>query len=278
MWQLILLLSILIVSLVFYPNFSTVGAFTEGLDNREDHKAEPKAAAKPAQAGAAAGHAQAGAAAGHAQAGAAAGHAQAGAAAKPAQAVATAPHVVNRDTKPVENPRTQQMEKKPEPKGNAHAATTDAKQSTNTGVTGTTVAGAAAEGAAVGGAVGTAAAASGTGASTSNTNKYDSNAIYSPPPSWMNKNTDTQGSAYASKTDTRHSAQADLPPIQQNTFNQTYSQSICPQSTIENFAASLTIFKNAIDTFIQCLERTNNPHYYNLIQKLKNIQTSMNNL
>ena len=336
MWQLILLLSILIVSLIFYQNFSTVGI--EGLDNRKDDKEEHKvaaaavhtevkgAAAKPAQAAVApaqtgaakpaqaavgpaqtgaaghpqtgtghpqtghaqaghpqTGHAQAGhpqtgtghpqaghAQAGHPQAGhpqaghAQAGHAHTGETGHPHTGETGHPHTgtaaqhgVNRDSKPAEGHHGEHMEKKHDPSGHSHAAT-------------------AALG--TGAAVGTAASASGAGTSTSNMNKYDSNTIYSPPPSWINKNSDTQGSTYASNTATSHSAYAQLPPIQQNAFNQTYVQSICPQSTIETFAASLTIFKNAINTFIQCLERTNNPHYDTLIQKLKGIQTSMNDL
>jgi hypothetical protein len=258
MWQLILLLSILIVSLIFYQNFSTVGI--EGLDNRKDDKEEHKAAAKPGAAAAkpdqGGATAKPGAAAAKPDQGAAAANPGA-AAAKPAQAGAAAQHGVNRDSKPAESHHGEHKEKKPEPKGNAHATTA---------VAGT------------GAAVGTAASGTGAGTSTSNMNKYDSNTIYSPPPSWINKHADTQGSTYASNTATSHSAYAQLPPIQQNAFNQTYAQSICPQSTIENFAASLTVFKNAINTFIQCLERTNNPHYDTLIQKLKGIQTSMNDL
>lgn len=290
MWQLILLLTVLIVSLIFYQNFSTVGAFTEGLDNREDHKAEPKTVAKPAQHAAATQPTQHAAAAKPAQHAAAAQPVQHAAAAQPAQhataaqpvqhAAATQPvqHAAARqpvqhaaaaqpaqhaaaakgDSKPAERPHPAQMEKKPEPKEHVDAA----KQPTRAAVAGTAALGA-------GAAVGTAAATSGTAISTSHMNKYDSNAIYSPPPPWMNKNADTQGSAYVSNTGTSSKGHAELPPIQQNTFNQTYSQSICPQSTIENFMASLTVFKNAVDTFVLCLERTNNPHYHNLIQKLK---------
>ena len=65
---------------------------------------------------------------------------------------------------------------------------------------------------------------------------------------------------------------------QQNCFNQTYSGSTCPQSTIETFMSNLNIFKNANDTFITCLNTTNNNQYSILLGKLQNIQLLINQL
>ena len=60
---------------------------------------------------------------------------------------------------------------------------------------------------------------------------------------------------------------------QSNCFNQTYSGSTCPQSTIETFMVNVKIFKNATDTIIECLQASNNAQYDTLLRKLKNIQS-----
>jgi hypothetical protein len=62
-------------------------------------------------------------------------------------------------------------------------------------------------------------------------------------------------------------------PPQQNCFNQSYKNTNCPQSIIETYTASLNTFNNANNTFIGCLEATNNQQYSSLLDKLKKIQS-----
>ena len=65
---------------------------------------------------------------------------------------------------------------------------------------------------------------------------------------------------------------------QSNCFNQTYSGSTCPQSTIETFMINLNTFKNATGTIIECLQASNNTQYEMLLRKLKNIQSFVNKI
>ena len=65
---------------------------------------------------------------------------------------------------------------------------------------------------------------------------------------------------------------------QSNCFNQTYSGSTCPQSTIETFMINLNTFKSATGTIIECLQASNNAQYDMLLRKLKNIQLFMNKI
>jgi hypothetical protein len=66
--------------------------------------------------------------------------------------------------------------------------------------------------------------------------------------------------------------------LQQNCFNQNYIGSVCPQSVIDTFSVNKNVFKNANDSFVQCLESTRNTQYGTLLGKLKQIQSLLDQL